>query len=263
MTLKSKISLFLIFNFFSYNIFAQEENTLEKIKHNKLIKVCTAGGFIPFSLNTNEGWIGFDIDLAKGYANYINAKLEIIDYNFDGIIPALNTKKCDLIVSGMTITNERKNSVLFSKPYFKDGLSYLYKKNNVKFDKISDISMLNSEQFKIGVRLGYTSDFYVTKNLASAKILKFNAAADVLNALKSEKIDVFITDTNNIKVLQKKFHNTFEYKNTNVQDEYFGVAARLKDEELLESFNEYLDHWKASGQYEKDYEKHFLGIAKK
>ncbi len=141
-----KLKLILVLNLISLSSFPQEGNSLEKIKNSKVIKVCTAGGFIPFSVNTKEGWVGFDIDMVKGYAEYLNTKLEVIDYHFDGIIPALNTKKCDLIASGMTITADRKKSVLFSEPYFKDGLSYLYRKNNVKFEKIKDISMLNDEQ---------------------------------------------------------------------------------------------------------------------
>jgi polar amino acid transport system substrate-binding protein len=257
-----KLKLILVLNLISLSSFPQEGNSLEKIKNTKVIKVCTAGGFIPFSVNTKEGWVGFDIDMVKGYAEYLNAKLEVIDYHFDGIIPALNTKKCDLIASGMTITADRKKSVLFSEPYFKDGLSYLYRKNNVKFEKIKDISMLNDEQYKIGVRVGYTSDFYVTKNLSKAKILKFNETADIINALRNNKIDAIVTDTNNTKILQKKFADIFEYKNTNVQNEYFGVAVRLKDDELLHSFNEYLNYWKKSGQYEKDYEKNFISLTK-
>ncbi|MBX9839970.1 MAG: transporter substrate-binding domain-containing protein [Silvanigrellaceae bacterium] len=86
--------------------------------------------------------------------------------------------------------------------------------------------------------------------------------ADIINALRNNKIDAIVTDTNNTKILQKKFNDIFEYKNTNVQSEFFGVAVRLKDEELLHSFNEYLDYWKKSGQYEKDYEKNFMSSAK-
>ena len=250
-------SMILILNSIVWNALAQDGKTLNSIKKTKVLKVCTSGGFIPFSVHGKDGWEGFDIDMAKRYSDFINVKLEVIDYHFDGIIPALNTKKCDLIASGMTITSDRKKSVLFSEPYFKDGLSYLYKKKNVKFEKISDINMLNKSSFKLGVKVGYTSDFYVSKNLKEATVLKYNETGDIINALRNNKIDAIITDTNHAKILQKKFNDLFEYKNTNVQDEYYGVAARLNDNELMKSFNLFLSIWKSSGEYDRDYEKNF------
>ena len=239
------------------NVFSQETSTLKMVKKLNILKVCTTGGFIPFSVHNKNGWEGFDIDMVKEFSKYINVNLEVIDYNFDGIIPALNTKKCDIIASGMTITNDRKKSVLFSEPYFKDGLSYLYKKNNAKFKNINSISNLNSPSFKIGVKVGYTSDFYVTKNFKEATILKYNETGDIIIALRANKIDAIVTDTNHAKILQKKFSDIFEYKNTNIQEEYFGVAARLNDKELIQSFNAYLSSWKKSGSYDKNYEKNF------
>lgn len=252
-----QISFLFIINISAWNSYAQDGKSLNKIKQSKVLKVCTSGGFIPFSVHTKDGWEGFDIDMVEGYSKFIDVKLEVIDYHFDGIIPALNTKKCDLIASGMTITKERKKSVLFSEPYFKDGLSYLYKKNNLKFEDISDISMLDKSFFKLGVKVGYTSDFYAAKNIKNAAVLKYNETGDIINALRNNKIDAILTDTNHAKVLQKKFNNLFEYKNTDVQNESFGVAARLNDKDLMKSFNAYLSFWKKSGNYDKDYNKNF------
>ncbi|WGL59234.1 transporter substrate-binding domain-containing protein [Pigmentibacter sp. JX0631] len=254
-----KFTLFLISSGFLISKgYAQELSTFQKIKTESKFTTCTAGGFPPFSVHGKDGWVGFDIDMIKSYANFLKVKYEIIDYHFDGIIPALNTKKCDMIVSGMTITDERKKSVLFSNSYFKDGISTLMKKNNSALLNDFSFEKLNSENIKIGVRLGYTSDFYVGKNYKKAKILKFNETVDLINALKNNQIDVIFTDTNNAVNISSKFSDSFIYKNTEVQDEYFGVAFRLKDKDLMENFNQFLSSWTKTKEYTEIYEKHLV-----
>nr|BFD32824.1 basic amino acid ABC transporter substrate-binding protein [Pigmentibacter ruber] len=254
-----KISIFyILYGFIMSNLFADELTTLQKIKAEGKFKTCTAGGFPPFSIHGKDGWVGFDVDMIKSYANFLKVKYEIVDYHFDGIIPALNTKKCDMIVSGMTITDERKKTVLFSNSYFKDGISVLMKKNNSTILNNFSFDKLNSEIIKIGVRLGYTSDFYVGKNYKKAKILKFNETADLVNALKNNQIDVIFTDTNNAINISSKFGDSFIYKNTEVQDEYFGVAFRVKDKDLMENFNQFLSSWAKTKEYTEIYEKHLV-----
>ncbi|WP_186645678.1 transporter substrate-binding domain-containing protein [Fluviispira vulneris] len=247
----SLISLMSILFSYSYRA-----NALDNADGN-ILKVCTSGGFIPFSVYTKNGWVGFDIDLAKNFAKFMNSKLEVINYSFDGIIPALITKKCDLIVSGMTITEERKKSVLFSDPYFKDGLSYMYLKDNSSIKNINNIQDFNKKKYKIGVKVGYTSDFYVGKNLKNATILKYNETSDIINALRSKKIDIIVTDSNHSNILVKKFPTIMESKKTDVQDEYFGVAARKESTTLIEKFNKFLEQWKKDGEYDKAYAEHF------
>jgi len=235
---------------------AEELSTLQQVKEDNFLKICTAGGFPPFSIHTKDGWIGFDIDMIKAYSEYLKVKYEIIDYHFDGIIPALNSKKCDMIVSGMTITEERKKSVLFSQAYFKDGISILFKKSNAELKKQFNFESLNNEKVKIGVRLGYTSDFYVSKKYKNATILKFNETSDLINALRNNKIDLIFTDSNNAKIVYKKFSNEFLYKNTELQNEFFGAAFRAKDKDFVENYNEFLANWKSTGMYATTLEKH-------
>ena len=236
---------------------AQENQTLNDIKKEGTIKVCTTGGFIPFSSYTSTGWVGFDIDMMNAFSKSLDVKLDIINYNIDGIIPALSTKKCDLIAAGMTITEERKKSVLFSDSYFKDGIVYMYKKNNSKLSKIKSVSELNDPKFKIGVKLGTTNDFFATKNLSKATVLKFNEYLDIINAVRNNKVDAIIIDLNHGKIMDKKFSGIFVYKPTDSNDEHFGVAARLADKELVKKFNEFLKEWKSSGKYDKEFEKYF------
>ncbi|MBX9837633.1 MAG: transporter substrate-binding domain-containing protein [Silvanigrellaceae bacterium] len=220
-------------------------------------KVCTTGGFIPFSSYSNGGWEGFDIDMMKDFSSYLKKKLEIINYNIDGIIPALNTKKYDMIAAGLTITDERKKSILFSDPYFTSGIVYLFKKNNLLISDIKSPQELNNPKFKVGVKLGTTSDFYAAKNLNKSIILKFNEYGDVINAVRNNKVDTIIIDLSYGVSIEKKFPGVFEYKNTDSNNENFCVASRQNEKVLIKKFNEFLKQWKSSGKYDQIFNKHF------
>ena len=84
-----------------------------KDKSEKLY-VGTNAEFEPFEYRESGNIVGFDIELVGEIAKLINAEIEIEDMAFDGLLPALQTKKIDLIIAGMTATEERKKNVNFS-----------------------------------------------------------------------------------------------------------------------------------------------------
>lgn len=87
-----------------------EDSSLERIQKEKILKVCSDAGFLPFEMKTQKGdWIGFDVDMMTEFSKSISVELKMVQIAFDGIIPALLTKKCDMIAAGLTVTPERKN----------------------------------------------------------------------------------------------------------------------------------------------------------
>lgn len=82
------------------------------------IRVGTDRSFAPFEYIQNNELYGFDIELVKQIALELNRNLEIINMNFDGLIPSLYSERIDLIAAGMTITEKRKEMINFSDPYF-------------------------------------------------------------------------------------------------------------------------------------------------
>ncbi|WP_397601080.1 ABC transporter substrate-binding protein [Silvanigrella sp.] len=245
---------FIVYSSQSYSNSIQSKNDL---KIPETLKVCTAGGFIPFTYISNGNWFGFDIHMMKAFSKHLNSELEILNYSIDGIIPALNAKKCDLISTGMVITEERKKSVLFSNSYFKSKIIYLFKKTNLNLDKINNVNDLNNSNYKIGVKIGTTNDFYAAKNLNKANIFKYNEYGDLVNSVRIGKVDAIIIDSTYGLYLEKKFPNIFKFKETEKNEQYFGVATRLSEKELIKEFNYFLSKWKSDGEYEKVYKKFF------
>ncbi len=222
-----------------------------------ILKICTAGGFIPFSYFENSSWQGFDIDMMQDFSQSQDKKLEIINYSIDGIIPALIAKKCDLISSGLVITENRKKSVHFSSEYFKSSIILLYRKDNKVLEKIKNSEEINQKNYKIGVKIGTTNDFYATKHLAQANILKYNEYGDLVNSVRNKKVDVILIDSTYGQYLNKKFPNTFSFKQNKETEQSFGVAFRKEDKEIISEFENFFSNWKKTGKYKTTYDKYF------
>src|SRR6476659_8425299 len=106
--------------------------------HDKLI-VGMELAYPPFEMTDEKGNpTGVSVDLAKALGSYLNREVEIQNIPFDGLIPALKTGKIDLIISSMTATPERAQSIDFSDPYLKTGLCLLVGKNSV-IQSINDL----------------------------------------------------------------------------------------------------------------------------
>ena len=90
---------------------------------NGTIRMATTGTSPPFSYIENGAAVGYDIDVISRFCKEYGYALEVNDMNFDGIIPSVSSGKCDLGGSALTITDERKESVEFSAPYYSGGLA--------------------------------------------------------------------------------------------------------------------------------------------
>ncbi len=249
-----------------YNAFAtssdeikKEDQSLQKIKTEKVLKVCSDAGFLPFEMKTQKGdWIGFDVDMMKEFAKTLSAELRMIQISFDGIIPALVSAKCDLIAAGMTVTNERKAMVLFSEPTFTSGLSIAIKNNEKNKNDFKDLDSLDKSGNKIAVKTGYTSDIYLSKTLKKAQILKFDQDADLVLAVMQGRANAFVSDTTYVDLMEKGNKNKFIILPTKVVAESFSIAARKDDHGLINKFNVFLKSWRDSGGYDKAKKYYFV-----
>lgn len=247
---------FCFFSFlmcFSSFLLAQEksgEDSFNKILKTGVLKVCSQAGFIPFEMKDNKGnWKGFDVDIMSEFTKQNSLKLQLIDTTLDGLIPALMTGKCDLIASGLTITDERKKAVLFSKPVFIVTVTAALldtPENRLKYKKFADI---DSKDTKIATHTGSAATLYLKSILKRATHLQFDTESDEVNAVVQKRTNVFVED--NVFIAQASKEMKLDFY-TLLSDEKGGLAmaSRKKDIQLIEKFNEFLDKLKKSGQYE-------------
>src|SRR5690554_4760870 len=99
-----------------------EMSTIDKIKKNGKIVIGTAPGYMPFEMKDVDGnFVGYDIDMGNAIAASLGVKVEWKQFEFSGLIPALQTGDIDLILAGMTIRGDRAAAVSFSNPYYATG----------------------------------------------------------------------------------------------------------------------------------------------
>lgn len=102
---------------FSADLELAKKSTLESIVKAGQIRVGFESGYLPFEMTNTKGeYIGFDIDMGKHLARAMGVKYEPVNTAWDGIIPSLLTDKFDIIISGMTVTQERNLAVNFTDP---------------------------------------------------------------------------------------------------------------------------------------------------
>ena len=230
----------------------KEDASLQKVKNDKSLKVCSDAGFLPFEMKTQKGeWIGFDVEMMKEFSKTISVELKMVQISFDGIIPALVSGKCDMIAAGMTVTPERKVMVTFSEPTFTSGLSIAIKNTEKNKTEYKDFASLDKKNVKIAVKTGYTSDIYLSKTLKNAQILRFDQDSDLVLAVMQGRANAFVSDSTYVDLMEKGNKNKFIILPTKVVAEHFSVAGRKDDLELMKSFNTFLKNWKESGAYNK------------
>ena len=123
------------------------------------------------------------IDLLDAISKETGLEFKVQDMAFDGLLPALQTKKVDMVIAGMSATPERKKAVAFSKPYFKAKQVVITKGVDKSLKSFKDLSGK-----KVGVMLGFTGDTVVSE-IKGVKVERFNASYAAIMALSQNKVD--------------------------------------------------------------------------
>ena len=220
----------------------------------KVLKIGTNPDFAPFEFQDEKTkeYAGFDMDLIKALAKQAGYEAKVTSLAFDGLLPALMAGNIDVAISGMTITKERAEKVLFTDPYYKSGLSIITKTSNTAINNLKDL-----EGKKIAVQIG-TSSAMAAKKIANANVREFNNVSDVYMELKNGGVDAAINDLP-VNQYYIKTANNKELKivGSILEAEYYGIALDKKNTEVQKKLNTALAELKKNGEYDKIYEKWF------
>ncbi|MEN6462926.1 MAG: ABC transporter permease subunit, partial [Syntrophomonas sp.] len=209
-------------------------------------------------IDGSKNLIGFDIELASYIAQKLDMKLEIVNMEFGGLIPALAAGKVDMIGAGISITEERAKKVLFSESYYDGGIAVAVRSNtntaanNNGSEKLSRLDDIANK--RIGVVTGSVYDNFIAKKYPQAKILRYDRDADLVTAVKSNKVDVAIQDSFLINFLLKD-NNDIGLLSDDVLSSPMGVGFNKNNPELRKKFNVFLQEAKANGTYDEIYQR--------
>ncbi|MDH8677482.1 ABC transporter substrate-binding protein [Fusibacter bizertensis] len=165
---------------------------LQKIKDKGTLVLGTSADYPPFEFHLEvdgkDTIVGFDIDIAQKIADSIGVKLEILDMKFDGLLPALTAGKIDLIVSGMTPTDERKQSVDFSIVYYEARQTML-----VLSKDAADLNTIEAFDGKtLGVQKATIQEELAKTVFTNSKAKAIDKIPNLILELKTGKVDGLI-----------------------------------------------------------------------
>lgn len=219
-----------------------------------VLRVGTDATYAPFAFQDEKSkeYVGFDIDLIKAIAKQAGFEITINNVNFDGLIPALQSGNLDIVISDMTINDERAQKVNFSKSYYKAGLGIVVNSDNSTINSFQDLEGKN-----IAVSIGSTGAEAAQK-IKGVKIREFNNIADAFLELKAHGVDAVINDipVNEYYILHEGSKDA-KILNEQLNAEDLGIATSKKNPELTKTINQALDELKKNGEYAKIYIKWF------
>ena len=219
------------------------------------LRIGTEGAYPPFNLIDASGQVvGFDVEIGQALCAKMKVECEVVTSTWEGIIPALNTRKFDFLIASMSITEERKRAVDFTDPYYTNKLQFVAPKSvDFKTDKDS----LKGK--KIGAQRATIAGKWLADNLGKLVDVRFydtqeNAYLD----LASGRLDGILADTFvQWEWLKSDAGQNFEFKGEPVFDnDKIGIAVR-KGDPLRERLNQALKEIVADGTYEKINAKYF------
>jgi polar amino acid transport system substrate-binding protein len=222
----------------------------------KVLVVGTDAAYAPFESQNEKGEIvGFDIEVVSAVAKKAGLEVKFVNTPWEGIFKTLDQGDRDLLVSAVTITDERKQSMDFSNPYF-DAQQLIAVKGNSKISKFDDLKKL-----KVGVQTGTTGDEVVTKlqGKTSANIKRFESTPLALKELEAGGVDAVVADNG---VVINYVTNNAGSKFKTVADkafapEQYGIVVKKGNADLLGKINKGLADVKADGTYDQIYAKYF------
>ncbi|MBS7815462.1 transporter substrate-binding domain-containing protein [Wohlfahrtiimonas chitiniclastica] len=228
---------------------------------NEPIKIGIEGSYPPFSyMNPDRSLGGFEPDLANLFCEKAKLKCEIVQVEFDALIPSLNTKKIDAILASMSITDQRKQAINFTNKYYQTPAKFVAPIGEYK-EMTDDVLKGKS----IGVQSGTIHETYANEKFAKlADVRSYRNLDEAIFDLDSGRIDLVFADSVPLDdgYLRKGYDKSLEfvgpdYNDPEVFGDGIGIGLRKGDDALMEKFNEAILESRKDGSYQKVADQYF------
>lgn len=213
-----------------------------------VLVMATNAEFPPYEYHDGDDIVGIDAEVAALIAEELGMTLEIEDMAFDSVLAAVQTGKADIAMAGITVTEERKQSVNFTDTYAKATQMIIVAED-------SDITTPDDLAGKtIGVQLGTTGDIYV-EDVEGATIERYNKGFEAVQALLQGKVDAVVIDGEPAKVFVEQNEGIKLVDEAFTEEEY-AIAIAKDNEELLEKVNAAIATLKDNGKFQEVVDKY-------
>ena len=243
-------------------------------KDDNVLVMATNAAFPPYEYVEGGKFVGIDVEIAQAIADKLGMELQIEDVEFGSIIGGVVEGKYDMGMAGMTVTEERKQSVNFSNTYatgiqviiVKDGSSIASLDDIFEFNADGDPVALKDANIKVGVQQDTTGDIYSSSDISgwgfcdveedgtvtTDRVVRYKTGADAVEALKTDKVNMVIIDNEPAKsfVAANEGIHILEGDNEYAVEDY-AICIAKENTELLDKINKALDELKKDGTIDK------------
>ncbi len=225
------------------------------VAQNTPLRVVTDATFPPMEFVKDGQRTGFDIDLVEALGKEMGRKIEWIDIDFKGLIPALQSGRADMAMSAIYITDERRKVVDFTDPYYAGGLVVLTKKSG----PIKTLKDLDGK--KVAVQVGTKSVQFLKDNFPKAERVEVEKNQEMFNLAQIGRADAAVTGKPAAK-LYAQSHPDMTVLAEQITTEEYGMALPKNQPATTEAVNAALKKIKANGIYDKLVAKWFESTSK-
>ncbi len=229
----------------------------DDVMNNKELIMGSDTTYPPFEFQAeNQSYVGFDVDLARAIADEMGVTLKVKSVAWESIIPSLKAGDFHILVSAMTITEDRAKEIDFTCAYYNSSQAILVKKGNPK--NINSVEDLNDSSIIIGVQTGTTSDIFATDHLTqAADIKRYEQFTLALQALDAGEVDAVLGDLPVVAYASQTGQVNGEVVGTFGTPEYFGIGIKKGETRLYNAVTDALKELFSNGKYAQIYKKWF------
>ncbi|MCR5353898.1 MAG: ABC transporter substrate-binding protein [Clostridiales bacterium] len=207
------------------------------------ITMATNAYFKPYEFYEGDKIVGIDAEIAEEIAKKLGKELVIEDMEFSTIITAVQEGSVDFGMAGMTVTEERKESVNFSSSYA-NGVQSIIVKEDSPITTVDDL--YGDAVYKIGVQLGTTGDIYASDDFGAENVIQYSKGNEAVLALVGGSIDCVIIDNEPAKALVAE-NEGLKILDTSYADEDYAICVAKGNGDLLAAINAAIDELTLDG----------------
>ena len=227
---------------------------------DKVVRVATEGAYPPFnSFDANNNLVGFDIEITAALCAKIKVECPIVAQDWDGIIPGLLANKYDAIIASMSITEERKKKVAFTKKYYASPPRFVAAKSA----NVTDTSPAALKGKTVGVQSATTHSNYIETYYQDATVKRYGTQDEANLDLASGRLDIILADSLVLlEWMKTDAGKGFEFVGPKIDDKTIfgegeGIATRKSDLHLRDMLDQAILDIRADGTYQKINAKYF------
>ncbi|KRM06069.1 MAG: transporter substrate-binding domain-containing protein [Liquorilactobacillus ghanensis] len=234
---------------------SSKTNEVKKIQNRGTLVIGTSADFAPFEFpvvqNGQKKIIGYDILLAQKIAKNLGVKLKIENVEFSSLISELKDKKVDMIISGLSVTKQRKKSISFSEPYYTTKNVLLVRKaDKNKYDSLNQLAKKN-----IGVQQGSTQQAVAKKKLKKSNLVVESVVTSLATELKGNKLDGVLVEGGVAEGYVSKYPDQYAIASVKMpiekESQSYSVGIDKSNQALVKRVNTVISKLKKDGTDKK------------